>query len=425
MSRSILFLFVLFIFFSLNPLTLYILFSDLFSTKKLIYLLVIDLFLLLFLLFIFKTKLNNKSFNLLAFSIFFTFFIGNLIGNIILNSSGLASNLSSNAFEPNERDYMKNILECYHENKGKTYYKKLYFFNHREIDCNNYSSQKFENGFIIRNTKQNYILDQNTPVKQIWFFGGSTAMSSLTADDKTIPSILAKYLFERGKSYKILNFGASGLDLSYEISNLVTLLRETKYQPDTIIFYDGYNDSITSVMYSGDHVNIRLRIGVPIYFEGFYSFFYYLSEWISEKSKIYEKIIWSTIKYRYYAPRLEIKSDFTITDAAENYSQALNIGKKFTSSLGIKTYFFLQPMAFTKSNPIGKEVTHYNSYLGNLGREVYSLIRLNEKNNKDFYDISDVFDKSKKEIFFDHGHVGAVGNTIIANKIGEILLERD
>ena len=421
MARTILFLFGLFFLLILNPLNLYILFPDLFSTKKLIYLLVIDFILFLFLLFVLKTKINNKNLYLLAFSIFFTFYISNLIGNIILNNS---SKLSSKAFKPSEQNYIKNISKCYEENRGKRNYKKLYFFNFYDINCANYTSQEFENGFFIRNTEQNFILDKNTPVKQIWFFGGSTALSTLTPDDKTIPSLLSKYLFEKGENYKILNFGMSGLDLSYELSNLVTLLRETKYYPEKIIFYDGYNDSITSYKYSGEHINIKLKLGVPIYFDELYSFIYFTGEWMSKNSKIFDKIIWNKIKYKYYAPRLKTKGHFTSESAAENYSQALNIAKKFTNSLNIQTYFFLQPMAFTKLNPIGEEKKFYNSHFGNIGRKIYQLIRLNENNNKDFYDISDVFNNSKKEIFYDNGHVGATGNIIIANRIGEILLKK-
>ena len=65
-------------------------------------------------------------------------------------------------------------------------------------------------------------------------------------------NILNFYSTEINSNYYVENFGASGLDLHYEVSNFINLLRFTKNPPEIVIFIDGYNDIFNKLKGGGE-----------------------------------------------------------------------------------------------------------------------------------------------------------------------------
>ena len=360
--------------------------------------------------------------------------------------------------------YLKNKvqLECGLEKNRK--YTKLYFFNSGLFKCKDYSYEIFEEDFYIRKTYNGEI--PGKPKNIIFFFGGSTGYSINVPDDYTIPSILAKNLKAKGVSNKIYNFSMSGLDSSYELNNLITILRNTskKNYPNFIIFYDGFNDSTTSLHYSGESLNIRYLLAVPIFFgqNSFHTNFYYFSEFISNYSTIYEVTIWKFIKTNYYQKKITPNKNYIIEDFVNIYIKNINFADYIGKKVNAETIFFLQPMAITKKVKTNNELIFSQSKWSKPVSDFYSILlkkHIDEKNvinikknsimttdkkdsmsgivgssnlalkdaeNKivtyNFFNISDVFNNTKEEVFIDIGHINSLGNQIVGKKMSELII---
>ena len=403
-----------------NPLTTHILFPGIMGKRTVVYLLAFDALLVAFIWWLLKKKPNDSDLLLLIFSSVATLLLSNFLANFALRPerAPYISDLSSNAFDDNERQYLSDLLSnCPREYAYS--YKKQYFFNApKNWHCENFSSEQFENGFFVRSTVSG---DTDSSPVRIWVFGASTLYSILAPDDKTSPSFVSLNLRGKGISNKVTNFGVSGLDLSQELSNFITLLQETSKKPDYVIFYDGGIDSVTKITYGGEQVNVKLANGVPVVFHGFYSAFYYASEWVSAHSALYEQFIWNRVKYGYYAKELG-ETTFTPSQAAESYLKAMHLAQSLLKGEGIKGYFILQPMAFSRKTPVGPEAEHAVTKLSAQGREVYKIIRDTNSSNPMFHDLSDVFDSKSGQYFWDDSHLGPKGNKVIGEAIGDILM---
>ena len=80
----------------------------------------------------------------------------------------------------------------------------------------------------------------------LWLLGGSTMRASTPADDKTIPSFLAKELNSGGGAlhFTVFNFGEHSFNSLLEARHPdKSCLPRDPDRPDLIVFYDGANDS--------------------------------------------------------------------------------------------------------------------------------------------------------------------------------------
>src|SRR5579862_91976 len=76
----------------------------------------------------------------------------------------------------------------------------------------------------------------------IWVFGGSTTYGTGVPDFATWPSYLSRDLNARGLCTTVTNFGVEGYLTNQEIVYLIEELKK-RQPPETVIFYDGLNDS--------------------------------------------------------------------------------------------------------------------------------------------------------------------------------------
>ncbi len=79
--------------------------------------------------------------------------------------------------------------------------------------------------------------------QRLYVFGGSTAFGAGAREEWTIPSLLAKRLFEHGLDVEIVNFGQPGHASTQEVITFIERLK-TRPVPDLAIFYDGLNEVI-------------------------------------------------------------------------------------------------------------------------------------------------------------------------------------
>jgi lysophospholipase L1-like esterase len=85
---------------------------------------------------------------------------------------------------------------------------------------------------------------------QILMLGGSSLWGFGARDDHTIPSLVARKLYESGLRVEVRNLAEIGYVSTQEV---VALLRELQagYRPDLVLFYDGVNDT-TSALLEGE-----------------------------------------------------------------------------------------------------------------------------------------------------------------------------
>ena len=385
---------------------------------------------LVFLLFVFNLKLkisskNSSNYVIFVLSLTLTLLITNILATKYFKNLTKNLILDSPAFSSSEKKILKEEFfskECTKE----PVYKTLYFFNSSlSNNCKNFSSTKYDRDLVLRSTtpySYNHLNEFKNlnEIPEIWFFGGSTIYSIYVTDKNTIPSVVAKNLKKNKISNKIINFGMSGLNIQYELSNLISVLKTYSNKPKIIIFYDGYNDSLTSMVYGGDHINIAFKIGGAQLFSKKEQLFYYLSEIFSDYSYIYYRF-WSHLKYNYYAKKINLKQ-FTPEEAALNYLNTVELVSIILDNLNIEKYFILQPMVFSKNVLTKNEKSYLSEENIIAGRKVYNLIKEKLKNNESFVDLSKIFNnKNYGELFYDEGHLGDIGNIIIGNSISKII----
>jgi hypothetical protein len=108
--------------------------------------------------------------------------------------------------------------------------------------------QDFNSKFINSKEGHRFTPDQpKNPEKTIWMFGGSSLANVEVPDSMTIPSYLQNEFVK--KNIKVENYGYAGAQINHQFQKLKTL----KTHPgDLIIFYDGINESIASMIMQHD-----------------------------------------------------------------------------------------------------------------------------------------------------------------------------
>lgn len=245
--------------------------------------------------------------------------------------------------------------------------------------------------------------------------------SQYTLDHDTIPSHLSKLLHERGQPVTIRNFGTSGIDSQYELNNLTTLLINLEEKPDLVLFYDGFNDGVTSSAFNGDHVSIRLAIGTGL-LKGLNYNLNSANEVLAGISLLYKKVIYKRVKFGVIANIIKGPDSKSIDPinragfAANRYCRSIKLAGAMLKASGIDSIFILQPMLHERD--LADKV---NSKFAGLGRKTYSLIRDCAKQQEGFYDASKILNKSKRRMFYDDGHLGAAGNKTVAKHLASIV----
>ena len=89
----------------------------------------------------------------------------------------------------------------------------------------------------------------------IWVFGGSVVWGYGVPDDQTIPSHIAKILYQKGIAAEVINFGGFGWQSTQDTVQLTLALRDRK-PPDLVIMYQGANEY-------GQAINNR-QAGLPV-----------------------------------------------------------------------------------------------------------------------------------------------------------------
>ncbi|MDE7131967.1 MAG: hypothetical protein K2O65_09250 [Lachnospiraceae bacterium] len=235
---------------------------------------------------------------------------------------------------------------------------------------------------------------------KIAVLGGSTTDGNLYPF-KSWP----EFLYEKWNSpaLTVYNAGVAGYNSGQE---LIKLIRDIiNLNPDMIIVYDGYNDTMVK---SGD------------------LFAFQYSKEIYEFAHRNIEEAWMLQMRSYGNDTVDKMRDIKI--CVDTWLQNITLMKAIADAKGIQFYAFVQPMLDSKNNRDKKEeslllsgvdLVEQNAAIASAFRKEVADREL-EKEYSYIYDLSDIFD-NVYNVYLDEIHVNEKGNSIIADKIFEIV----
>jgi len=261
----------------------------------------------------------------------------------------------------------------------------------------------------------------------IWMFGGSTILGQGVPDWLTIPSQLASLYEKSGRPACVVNFGQLGWVNTQETIELALQLKKQARKPNLVVFYDGIND--TGVALGSDQVDTHLNF--EIIRRKFESDdqrtagFRYLRESNTARLLIAlgQRMAERRASEQPYAPPVDEATWKNRLEVAYLSNQG------FVSLLAQKDHFsyvyFWQPMIYTGQKPLTAEeqsiVEKSKARYDPRGdtAKVYDFMR--DQSRPYFFYIADIFSGVHETLYIDPWHVGPQGNSLVAERMFEIL----
>lgn len=275
--------------------------------------------------------------------------------------------------------------------------------HYKTIDINSH-------GFRGNDITQEKPLD----VYRIFVIGGSTTFGvGSTSNSNTIPGYLQNYFNSVPEiNVEVINAGIPKA-FSYSEINFVkrTIL---EYEPDLLIFYDGWNDAArTSDTYyeesgdSGLFSEIMRMLTKNSYYKTTGILFKNYNNWRTNTVDSISTVIVNDMDQR-------------VESTQKSWREICEIGNKENFDVMIT----LQPLLGTGLKQLtNEEKKNYSFYNQDKYLSYYELFApaLNEINSTctTTVDLRNAFDDYTETIFFDRGHVGDLGNQIIAKNLFE------
>jgi lysophospholipase L1-like esterase len=295
----------------------------------------------------------------------------------------------------------------------------------------------------IRKTDYNPAPD-NSNLKTIYLFGGSTMAGNAVTDNETIPSYLAKILNNPAPRYQVVNYGQFGYNFDQELQFLLLQLKAGK-KPDIVIFYDGCNDFFLNRLEKTDSPNLifgenKKRLAIDDSLNGFDDGHPENNSLINARLiRSFLSAIFNYVKLIHYPMQIisrlvKNKPDYEMN---KNYPDQKDIVE--LSVITVKTYhqnaqmianladeykfrylLFWQPLIFNKT-PTDDEKP---SMLAPTDYQLYNLItkQITSLTISNFIDLSNLFAKeSSRSIYYDACHITPWGNNIVAQNMADSL----
>lgn len=354
----------------------------------------------------------------------------------------------------------KNMLTLCPTNLSKNY--DLYFTD--------------SNGVLKTNVQQRLsALDQALQAKSkkipvIAFFGGSTMMGDGSRLPKfTIPAQVEKLLISKyGYQTCCINFGIAGTS-SIDAINILDSDVINQYQPDIVIFYDGWNCCTQYIFKTLVSESPKLNSKIKIYdrqslfsivhdnyisksFECVWLLKYLLvvftikslssliiffnnktlkkliTHWLQRLPVFYGKQAMYADIYNNLPTENDLQESLA-SRAAHSYVRIHEAAKKHCAIEAIQFLTFLQPLQNIGNKPLTEtEIKNYelspNSLISsNMFRSFYNEIKKHVLIKPEYFDLTHCFDNSPEEIYIDNGHINAYGNYLVADRISEVINE--
>lgn len=268
---------------------------------------------------------------------------------------------------------------------------------------------------------------------KLLMLGGSSLWGYGARDDRTIPSLVARSLHDRGYGVEMRNLAEIGYVSTQE---LVALLRQLQdgWRPDMVVFYDGVNDT-TSAWLEGE-------AGVTTNEQNRRAEFNILQSPARLSGSLLMRLVKDSSSYRFaqaVGHRIGLDRGDTRRASAARDSQGLAlevvrryqanvlIVEKLGRAFGFEPLFYWQPVVFDKTPLTAPEAGEAQSYSWATGffAEVDRAIGQNAELQSDrrFRNLSRLFAETPELIFIDYCHTTESGNERIARVIAQDLVE--
>jgi lysophospholipase L1-like esterase len=260
-------------------------------------------------------------------------------------------------------------------------------------------------------------LEKSPNTYRIFVVGGSTTFGvGSSSDATTIPGYLQNYFQEyTDLNVQVINAGIPKAYSYTETNYIKNILLQ--YEPDLFIVYDGWNDlgrSSDSYFEGGGAPSLFEKITRGLFNSGYYNT---------------EKILWKNYS-NWRATYVEHVKLINFDDIDER----VNLWKNSWTELcelsikkNVDVIITLQPLVGTGNKELtDEEIGTYKFYnqdhvLPNYEKYFIALEDLGIVCSKS-KDLRNIFDDRTETIFFDKGHVGDLGNQIIAKELFELSL---
>ncbi len=259
---------------------------------------------------------------------------------------------------------------------------------------------------------------------RIMMLGGSSLWGFGARDDRTIPSLIARELHERGFRVEVRNLAEIGYVSTQEV---VALLRELQsgYRPDLVIFYDGVNDT-TSALLEGEagvttnERNRRLEFNIrqsPVRLGGAM-----VARLIVESAayRFAQAVGRQLAKVRGTAGASTptgARGDLA-AEVVRRYRANIEIVDELARGFGFDVLYFWQPVVFGKASPTEYERHEAEklAWAEEFFADVYEAVRGSRelRDHRGFHDLSREFSRSDELVFIDFCHTTEAGYARIA-----------
>jgi hypothetical protein len=237
----------------------------------------------------------------------------------------------------------------------------------------------------------------------VWMFGGS-AMWGITPDDGTIPAHLQRLM----PRTCVVNFGQLGHVSTQGVIQLEQELRSGR-RPALVIFYDGVNDIMTTLMYQrpGWHIGFQ-EVAERLEARAF-------------KSIVATSSLFQVVKRLggLHVPQSATASSDPVDLTVATYLANVQIVKALANAYGFHAVFFWQPNVFvgTKPRTTAEQALVADPHLSTFIQRVHERLRQRAVEIPDFHDLTDVFAGEASLAYLDWCHTTPEANQKIAQVI--------
>jgi hypothetical protein len=283
---------------------------------------------------------------------------------------------------------------------------------------------------IERGRRKTYRGSSLAPPKlKLYTFGASTTWGTGARDDHTIPSYIAKFAERDGIPLEVTNFGESAYVNWQSMIKLAEQCAEES-PPDFVTFYEGAADlwaklqtpEIERVHQNFSKMKRRIESRDPgivrNWFEG-HSLIHILGRKLVRSFKTETDLE----KKQASDPELvqRLSREFVMT-MEENARFVAKLGEAW----GFETWFFWQPLVYTKKHLSREEegvsdTGHGNIGFGTLPWDVYRRSTELVRSRNFAIDLTEVFDGERGSIYIDWAHVSERGNELVAERVYETI----
>jgi hypothetical protein len=254
--------------------------------------------------------------------------------------------------------------------------------------------------------------------------GGSSLWGFGARDDQTIPSLLARQLFERGWDVHIRNLAEIGYVSTQEV---VALVRELQagFRPDLVLFYDGVNDTTATCLQS--------QAGLTTNEDNRAKEFNLLQSPSRLAAALIANLVGNSASYRLAQAvrrRLDRSASVPAVKLGQRllglvgsgvvlvYEANLSIVEALGREFHFQPRFYWQPVVFDKPAlvPFEREEAARYAWCEWVFRQVRDALRASRRlqNDPAFHDLSGIFADTSSLAFIDYCHTTETANARVA-----------